>query len=548
MGRYDYDYVIVGSGFGGSTAALRLAEKGYSVAVLECGRRYEDADLPEATWQLPRAFWLPLLKLRGMLRVSPFKDITVLSGSGVGGGSLVYSMVLLRAPERTFDDPQWAGLADWHAELPGHYEEAERMLGVMRYERDGIGDRLLMDVAEDLGVADTYSKPTVGAFLGPAGETVDDPYFGGAGPPRTGCTRCGNCMVGCRVGAKNVLTKNYLYFAERHGVRILPERLVTDIRPLGRSGDGSEGFEVTSVTPGNALARNRRSLNARAVVVAAGTLGTNKLLQRCRLNGSLNVLSPRLGEKVRTNSESVLAVTAPDDRYDLSDSVCISSSIWLDENTHVEPVVYGTGGDFNSSLFSLLVDPGRRATQPLRFAAAALRNPRALLRASNPRHWSRRTLLFIVMQSLDSSIRLRPWRRLRDGTVLLQTEPDPDAPRPQPIAAAYDVARRLAEKMGGTAQASVFEAALCTPVTAHFLGGAVIGVDSDHGVVDADLKVHGYENLMVCDGSVLPTNLGVNPSLTITALVERAIERVPSRKPIEAVTSRDAAGGVTVPI
>lgn len=526
---YDYDYVVVGSGFGGSTAALRLAEKGYSVALLECGRRYEDADMPEATWQIPRAFWLPLLKLRGMLRVSPFKDITVLSGSGVGGGSLVYSMVLLRPPDRTFDDPQWAGLADWRAELPDHYDEAERMLGVMRYERDGVGDRLLKDVAEDLGVADTYSKPTVGAFLGAPGETVDDPYFNGAGPSRTGCTRCGNCMVGCRVGAKNILTKNYLYFAERLGVRILPERQVTDIRPLGRSGDGSEGFAVTSVTPGNVLMRGRRTVNARAVVVAAGTLGTNKLLQRCRLNGSLNVLSPRLGEKVRTNSESVLAVTAPDDRFDLSDSVCISSSIWLDENTHVEPVVYGTGGDFNSSLFSLLVDPGSRGKQPLRFAAAALRNPRTLLRASNPRHWSRRTLLFIVMQSLDSSIRLRPWRRLRDGTVILQTEPDPGSPRPQPIPAAYDVARRLAEKMGGTAQASVFEAMLCTPVTAHFLGGAVIGATADHGVVDADLNVHGYENLMVCDGSVLPTNLGVNPSLTITALVERAMERIPAR-------------------
>lgn len=526
--RYDFDYVVVGSGFGGSTAALRLAEKGYSVAVLECGRRYEDADMPEATWQMPRAFWLPALKLRGMLRVSPFKDVTVLSGSGVGGGSLVYSMVLLRAPDRFFADPQWAGLADWRAELPRHYDEAERMLGVMRYERDGVGDRLLLSVAEDIGVAGTYTKPNVGAYLGRPDVTVDDPYFGGAGPPRTGCTRCGNCMVGCRVGAKNVLTKNYLYFAERHGVRILPERLVTDIRPLGRSGDGSEGFAVTSVTPGNALLKGRRTMHARAVVVAAGTLGTNKLLQRCRLNGSLNVLSPRLGEKVRTNSESVLAVTAPDDRFDFADSVCISSSIWLDESTHVEPVIYGTGGDFNSSMFSLLVDPGRRGEQPLRFAAAALRHPGALLRASNPWHWSRRTLLFIVMQSLDSSIRLRPWRRLRDGTVLLQTEPDPDAPRPAPIPEAYDLARRLAEKMGGTPQSAVFEAALATPVTAHFLGGAVIGADSDQGVVDADLNVHGYENLMICDGSVLPANLGVNPSLTITALVERAMERVPT--------------------
>ncbi|MCO5315663.1 MAG: GMC family oxidoreductase [Solirubrobacterales bacterium] len=529
VARYDYDYVVVGSGFGGSTAALRLAEKGYSVAVLECGRRYEDVDMPDRTAQINRSIWMPMLKLRGMLRVSPFKDITVLSGSGVGGGSLVYSMVLLRAPDRTFDDPQWAGLADWRTELPDHYTEAERMLGVMRYSRETVGDRLLKEVAEDLEVADTYTKPTVGAFLGKAGETVPDPYFGGAGPPRTGCTNCGNCMVGCQVGAKNILTKNYLYFAERHGVKILPERLATDIRPLGRSGDGSEGFAVTTVTPGKAVMRGQRTMTARAVAVAAGTLGTNKLLQRSRLNGSLNVLSPRLGEKVRTNSESVLAVTAPDDRFDLSDSVCISSSIWLDENTHVEPVIYGTGGDFNSSMFSLLVDPGTRRVQPLRFAAAALRDPRSLLRASNPRNWSRRTLLFIVMQSLDSSIRLRPWKRLRDGTVVLQTDPEPGSPRPKPIPAAYDVARRLAEKMGGTAQSSLFEATMCTPVTAHFLGGAVIGATADEGVVDADLKVHGYKNLMVCDGSVLPTNLGVNPSLTITALTERAMTRIPRR-------------------
>jgi len=531
MHRYDYDYVVVGSGFGGSTAALRLAEKGYRVAVLECGRRYEDDDFPETTWQMPRAFWMPALKLRGMLRVSSFKDITVLSGSGVGGGSLVYSNVLLRAPERFFDDPQWAELADWRAELEDHYGEAERMLGVMRYERDGVADRLLRDVADDLGVGHTYAKPTVGVFLGEPGKTVEDPYFGGAGPPRTGCTLCGNCMVGCRDGAKNILTKNYLYFAERRGVRIMPERLVTDIRPLGRSADGSEGYAVTSVTPGNALARHRRTLRARAVVVAAGTLGTNKLLQRCRLNGSLNVLSPRLGEKVRTNSESVLAVTAPDDRFDLAESICISSSVWLDEHTHIEPVTYGTGGDFNSSMFSLLVDPGDRGTQPLRFAAAALRHPRTLLRVSRPRHWSRRTLLFIVMQSLDSSIRLRPARRLRDGTVLLQTDPDPDAPRPGPVTAAHDLARRLAEKMGGTPQASIFESAFSIPVTAHFLGGAIIGRDADHGVVDADLNVHGYENLMICDGSVLPANLGVNPSLTITALTERAMTRIPAANP-----------------
>lgn len=532
---FDFDWLVIGSGFGGSVSALRLTEKGYRVGVLECGRRYDDDDFAESLWNLPRSLWLPRLGLRGTMRISMFKDVAVLSGSGVGGGSLVYSNVLYRPPPEFFNDPQWAGLEDWQASLAPHYDEAERMLGVAKYTIDGPADALMRQVAADMGVAHTYQKPPVAVYMGEPGVTVEDPYFDGDGPSRTGCTLCGACMAGCREGAKNTLPKNYLWFAERAGARVMPERMVTDIRPLGATADGSEGYAVTCEQPGPWPWRRRHVLTAAGVVVSTGTLGTNKLLQRCRLNGSLAAISPQLGERVRTNSESVLAVTAPDDRFDFSEAVSITSSIFPDADTHVEPVTYGRGADAMSLMFTVLAKTGPRATQPLRFLLALMRNPGAALRLLSPRAWSRRTMLMIVMQALDTSIRMRPARRLRDGTVMLATEVDPDQAAPGPIPVAYDVAQRLAKKMGGTPQSSMLEATMAIPVTAHFLGGAVIGADAEHGVVDSRQRVFGYENLLICDGSVLPANIGVNPSLTITALAEHAMGHVapvgdPSRR------------------
>lgn len=524
---FDFDWIVVGSGFGGSVAAHRLTQKGYRVGLLECGRRYEDDDFAKSLWNLPRSLWMPRFGLRGTMRISLFKDVAVLSGSGVGGGSLVYSNVLYRPPDEFFDAPQWAGLEDWRTALAPCYDEAERMLGVETYRPEGVADALMRQVAADMGVADTYRKPPVGVFLGEPGVTVEDPYFGGEGPARTGCTQCGACMAGCSHGAKNTLPKNYLWFAERGGARIMPDREVTDIRPLGARADGREGYAVTSQRPGPWPWRRRRVQTARGVVVSTGALGTNKLLQRCRLNGSLAALSSRLGERVRTNSESVLAVTAPDDRFDFSEAISITSSIYPDPYTHVEPVTYGRGADAMSLMFTVLAGSGRRATQPLRLLAALVAHPAAALRQLSPRGWSRRTMLMIVMQAIDSSIRMRPARRLRDGTVMLKTEIEPGRPRPAPIPLAHDVARNLAKKTGGTAQASMLESAVATPVTAHFLGGAVIGADAESGVVDSRQRVFGYENLLICDGSVLPANIGVNPSLTITALAEHAIGHVP---------------------
>ncbi len=540
---FDYDWLVIGSGFGGSVSALRLAQKGYSVGVLECGRRFEDADFARSAWDVRRFYWLPRLGLRGSLRMSVFKDMAILSGAGVGGGSLVYSGVHYRPPASFFSDPQWAGLEDWESALAPHYDEVERMLGVSDYQRETLADRLLLEIAGEDGYAHTFRTSRVAVFQGEPGELVPDPYFGGEGPPRSGCVACGSCMIGCRHNAKNMLTKNYLWLAERCGARIVPERMVLDVRPLGAV-DGSDGYAVTSERPGALFARSRRVHTARGVVVAAGPLGTNALLQRCRLDGSLPRISSRLGRLVRTNSESLLAVTASDDRYDFSSSVAISSSVYPSPDIHAQPVTYGTGGDGVGMLFTLLNERGG-AARPLRFALTVLRHPVAAARMLNPSRWSRRTVMLLVMQAIDSSLTLKPSRRLPDGTVMLATESDPEKPKPKPIPAAYDLARRLAAKIGGTPQASIFESAFGIPVSSHILGGAVIGRDPEHGVIDSGGRVFGYERLLVCDGSAVPANLGVNPSLTIAALAERAMSQVPAK--LDQGDTADAASRSATP-
>jgi cholesterol oxidase len=525
---FDYDWLVIGSGFGGSTSALRLAEKGHRVGVLECGRRFRDEDFAKTSWEMSRYYWMPKLGLKGVFRLTLFKDVFVASGCGVGGGSLGYANTLYRARPAFYVDPQIAGLAEWDRELEPHYDEAERMLGVVTYDRDGPGDLLLKEYAEELGVGDTYAKTRVGVYLGEPGKTVPDPFFGGEGPDRTGCTRCGACMIGCQHGAKNTLVKNYLYFAERKGAEVLPERTVTDIKPLGAE-DGSGGYLITHERSGAWLRRDRRQLKARGVVVAAGTLGTNKLLFSCKLRGSLPRISDRLGYLVRTNSESILAVTARDDERDFTSGIAITSSIYPDPDTHIEPVTYGRGGDSQSLLFSLMTEAGGRGSQPLHLLLNMLRHPLMALRAIRIPAWSRRTMILLVMQTLDNSIRLKPKRRWPNGNVVLTTEQDPDNPNPDKIPAAYRAAEWIQAKIGGTAQAMFTEAIFSIPTTAHFLGGAVIGRDQASGVVDSRHKVFGYKNLMVCDGAAVPANIGANPSLTITALTERAMEAVEPR-------------------
>ncbi|HEX3511858.1 MAG TPA: GMC family oxidoreductase [Solirubrobacteraceae bacterium] len=524
---FDYDWLVIGSGFGGSVSALRLSEKGYSVGVLECGRRFADDEFPRSTADLRRYFWNPRLGMKGIFRLTTFRDVSVVSGCGVGGGSLGYANTLYVPPRAFFEDRQWAGIDDWESALAPHYEEAQRMLGVTENPYEDPADQLLRELGEELGVGDTYKRTPVGIYFGEPGETVPDPYFGGEGPDRTGCTLCGRCMVGCVRGAKNTLVKNYLYFAEKRGARVMPERTVIDVRPIG-GGDGSDGYEVESVRSGAWVRRERRVQRARGVVFAAGPLGTNKLLQRCRLGGSLPRISQRLGELVRTNSESILTVTVPEDYPDdLIKRVAISSSIYPDPHTHIETVTYGDDGDSMRMLYTLLVGDGTRVTRPLKLLAQIARHPRRLAQVIFAKHWSRRTVILLVMQTLDNAIALRP-RKGPFGSLWLSTEQDPERPNPTFIPTANEAAEWFAARTGGIAQSALTEALFNIPSTAHILGGAVIAPDAENGVVDAQQHVFGYENLLVCDGSVIPANVGVNPSLTITALAEHAMAHVPA--------------------
>jgi cholesterol oxidase len=526
-GDFDFDWLVIGSGFGGSVSALRLSEKGHRVGVLECGRRFADHELPSSTADLKRYFWNPMLGMKGIFRLTTFKDVSVVSGCGVGGGSLGYANTLYVPPTKFFEDRQWADMNDWESALAPHYAEAQRMLGVVQNPHEDPADQLLRELGEELGVGDSYKKTPVGVYFGEPGKTVSDPFFGGEGPDRTGCRMCGRCMVGCPHGSKNTLVKNYLYLAEKRGARVIAERTVIDVRPLG-DGSGKDGYEVESVRSGAWLRKDRQVQRARGVVVSAGPLGTNKLLQRCRLNGSLGRISARLGELVRTNSESILTVTVPEDYPDdLIKRVAITSSIYPDPNTHIETVTYGDDGDSMHRLYTLLVGDGTRLTRPLKLLAQILLHPKRLAQVLFPKHWSRRTIIILVMQTLDNAIALRPHQG-PFGTFWLKTEQDPEKPIPTFIPVANQAAEWFAKRTGGVAQSSVTEALFNIPTTAHILGGAVIAPDPERGVIDARQRVYGYENLLVCDGSAIPANVGVNPSLTITALAEHAMSHLPA--------------------
>jgi cholesterol oxidase len=532
-GDFDFDWLVIGSGFGGSVSALRLSEKGHSVGVLECGRRFADHELPSSTADLKRYFWNPRLGMKGIFRLTTFRDVSVVSGCGVGGGSLGYANTLYVPPKQFFEDRQWAEMNDWESALAPHYAEAQRMLGVVQTPTDDPADQLLRELGEELGVGDTYKKTPVGVYFGEPGVTVPDPFFGGEGPERTGCRECGRCMVGCPHGSKNTLVKNYLYLAEKRGAQVMPERTVVDVRPLG-DGSGKDGYEVESVRSGAWLRKERKVQRARGVVVSAGPLGTNKLLQRCRLNGSLGRISARLGELVRTNSESILMVTVPEDYPDdLIKRVAITSSIYPDPNTHIETVTYGDDGDSMHRLYTLLVGDGTRVTRPLKWLVQVLLHPRRLAQVLFPKHYSRRTIIILVMQTLDNAIALRP-REGPLGSLWLKTEQDPEKPIPTFIPVANQAAEWFAKRTGGIAQSSTTEALFNIPTTAHILGGAVIAPDPSRGVIDAQQRVYGYENLLVCDGSAIPANVGVNPSLTITALAEHAMSHIaPANAPAE---------------
>jgi cholesterol oxidase len=514
-----YDVVIIGSGFGGSVSALRLAEKGYKVAVLEAGNRWGAADFPKTNWNIWKALWFPKLGMRGIQRISLLPDIMVLSGAGVGGGSLVYANTLYEPPEPFYADDQWGDITNWRTELAPHYETARYMLGVTENPIDTPADDVMRRVADKLGVPDSFHPTPVGVYFGQSGTEVDDPYFGGEGPTRTGCIGCGNCMVGCRHNAKNTLDMNYLYFAERQGAEVFPSQQVVD---LERS---SSGWRVTARKPGIGFSPKKTVYEAAHVIFSAGALGSTRLLLELQERGRLPGLSHRIGYQTRTNSEAIVGSMAKSRDVDYSAGIAITSSIHPDAETHVEPVRYGKGSNALGLLSTLLTDGGQGMPRQLRFLTNIATHPLDFLRSLSVWRWSERGIILLVMQTRDNSIRLLR-KKGRIGTRLSTTQGEGE-PNPTYIPIANEIARLTAEEIDGIGFSSVNEVLFDTPLTAHILGGAAIGASADVGVIDAYHRVFGEEGLHIIDGAAIGANLGVNPSLTITAMAERAIAMWP---------------------
>ncbi len=522
-----YDYVIIGSGFGGSVSAMRLTEKGYSVLILERGKRFEDGDFPKSNWNLPKYLWLPALRFHGIFEMTFMNGLLALHGSGVGGGSLMYGNVLIEPDDRLFAAPSWSHLNDWKTELHPHYATARNMLGVARNPRITPADEICKQIAESLGYGHTFETLPVGVFFGEENATVADPFFGGEGPARTGCNFCGGCMVGCRYNAKNTLPKNYLYFAEKNGATVIPESKVLDIKLLPTQLETDPRYEVhyrssTSLIPRHA------SVRARNVVVSAGTLGTLDLLFRCRdETKSLNKISQHLGDRVRTNSENILGVTARKRNVDYSKGIAISSIFNADEVTRVEPVRYSDGQNFIRVLTAPLIDGAHN--MPMRFVKtlwAILRHPWDFLYAKFFAHWARYTTILLVMQTEENLTHIRLGRSLftfgRKGLVIRNNKEH----QASSLTLANYITRIFAKRTDGIPQTAFTDSLFNFPTTAHLMGGVPFGSDETNGVIDLNFQVFNYPGLYVVDGSVMPANPGVNPSLTITALAEYAMSKV----------------------
>ncbi len=521
----DYDFIIIGSGFGGSVSALRLAEKGYSVCVLERGKRYHAQDFAKTNWNLRKFLWMPLFKCFGIQNLSFFRNILILSGTGVGGGSLVYANTLLEPGADFYQAPVWKNLADWKSELAAHYKTAKKMLGVTQNPKLTFVDEALRECAKDLGKEDSFKPTDVGVFFGTPGKEVPDPYFGGQGPPRSGCIFCGGCMVGCRHGAKNTLDKNYLYFAEKLGVKIFPETNVVNIVPLN-SGLEAAGYEVCVETSTAWFKKNPRKLTAKKVILSAGVLGTMSLLLRCKeITKTLPLLSGYLGHQVRTNSEALIGVTTKSYSRDkdCSEGIAISSIFHPDAHTHIEPVRYPKGSDFMRFLAVPMVDgDGPPWLRPIKLVWAVFSQPLNFLRTLANFKWAQTTVILLVMQTLDNKMRFKLKRKH------LTTVPEGGSLRvPSYIPIGNQVARSYATKIDAIPQSTFNEVIFNIPTTAHILGGCAIGESPENGVIDKNHEVFHYPGLYVCDGSAIPANLGVNPSLTITAMTERAMSKIP---------------------
>ncbi|WP_059016068.1 GMC family oxidoreductase [Mycobacterium sp. M26] len=529
----DFDVLIIGSGFGGSVSALRLTEKGYKVGVLEAGRRFADHEFAKTSWRLREFLWAPRLGCYGIQRIHLLRNVMILAGAGVGGGSLNYANTLYVPPDPFFNDPQWKNITDWRGELMPHYDQAQRMLGVVKNPTFTDADRIMKEVADEMGVGDTFTPTPVGVFFGPGGEktpgkTVPDPYFGGVGPARTGCIECGECMTGCRHGAKNTLVKNYLGLAEKAGAQVFPMTTVTGFQ---QRPDGS--WEIHTVRTGRWARKSARTFTAGQLILAAGTWGTQNLLFKMRDTGKLPKLSDKLGVLTRTNSESIVGAGRLEARpdLDLTHGVAITSSIHPSPDTHVEPCRYGKGSNAMGLLQTLMTDgPGPQGSDVPRWKQLFLNageDPRGMLRMLSPRRWSERTMISLVMQHLDNSITTYTKRGVL-GLRRITSKQGHGEPNPTWIPVGNEVTRRIAKKIDGVAGGTWGEL-FNIPLTAHFLGGAAIGDTAEHGVIDPYQRVYGYPTLHVMDGAAISANLGVNPSLSITAQAERATSLWPNR-------------------
>ncbi len=516
-----YDVAIIGSGFGGSVTALRLSEKGYRVGVLESGRRYGPDDYARTSWNLRRFLWMPGLGLRGIQRIDLLRDVLVLSGAGVGGGSLVYANTLIEPHDAFFEDHQWRHITDWKQELAPYFDQAKRMLGVTTAPHDTPSDRVVAEVARRFGAADTHVPTEIGVFFGTPERRQADPYFGGAGPEVAGCNECGGCMVGCRYEAKNTLDRNYLYLAERAGAEVHAENRVVDLVEDG------DGYRITTRRPGAFLRRRKRTFSADQVVLAAGALGTAKLLFRLRDKGRLPGLPAGLGRLTRTNSESLLGAVARKTNVDYSRGVAITSSFHPEPHTRIEPVRYPEGSNLMGLIASILVPGEGRLPQPLRFLGRAIRHPIAFARSLSVRRWAERTVILLVMQSEDNSVQLYRKRGIFGPRITSRHGHGPPSPRWLPVG--HEAACIAAEIVDGHPAASINESLAGIGITAHIIGGAVISDGPQTGAVDPYHRMWGHSRLHVVDGSALCANLGSNPSLTITALAERAAALWPNK-------------------
>ncbi len=521
----EFDFIVVGSGFGGSVSALRLAEKGYRVAVLEQGQRVSPERMRRGATSALEFTWLPQWGLKGYFSQRFFRHLGLIRGIGVGGGSLVYAAVLLRPKDAFYRSSEWSQLADWKQELAPHFDTASNMLGVATNPKQSQMDWQLKRTAESMGVGETWRAVPQGIFFGEEAETVADPYFGGAGPPRTACNHCGHCISGCYRGAKNSLDKNYLYFAERLGVEIIPETRVESIEPLSEG-----GYRISTDSP-YSLVHRHRTFTAKKVVLAGGVIGTVELLFKCRDHyRTLPGISARLGDTVRTNSEAIVASLSRNRNLDLSHGTTISSDFYPDARTHVTQNRIPPSQSFMRFYMGPMVDgevPWKRA---LRALSAIVRHPLQILQVWRSKDWHRRATVLTVMQVIDNAMALRwrrrwwaPWRR---GLV---TQSGPGEKAPTYLKTANEAARHLAEQSDGQALNMLGESVGNLAMTAHILGGCKIGASAEDGVVDSEHRLFGYPDIFVVDASVIPANVGVNPSLTITAMAELCMSKIPPK-------------------